>query len=397
MKNIIIIVLFILSATTALLPQSVSVVLKNSKVVFGDLIEESPSYIVVKNDLGDIKLGRESIESITYNPYIKMKTSYKEPDNSKNDSVPNGYKFVLNDRIVVYLKNGNVASGILLAKSLDMIMMQTEVGNLTIPKKDLQMIEYVSNEYAERGEVVIVRLNNGTSFEGNIYFEDSDNLAIDTQLGRLTVEKKNLRSIEYTGKVGYGEMSLVDQYSNVSIGRTKVQPRLDVLSLGLSPGFGEDFQPGYSFTFENRFLLSEFKGFYLSGVGRLGVSYFPLNQENYESDPFGVTAKGAALITTIGGGVSISVYPQESAFFDFSIAPLLEGHLIYKTLELTYPSYPSQDSKESGTEFLFGAGTKVSLDFLFDDWRLGASYDLHFVFGDDDYNVVSINFIKELF
>lgn len=394
MKNILVLILILSASVTY--SQSVNVVLKNSKVVLGEIIEESPSYIVIKNDLGDIKLGRDNIESITYNPYIKMKTTYKEPSN-KNDSIPDGYKFILNDRIVVYLKNGNVVSGLLLAKSLDMIMIQTEVGNLTIPKKDLQMIEYVSNEYAERGEVVIVRLNNGTSFEGNIYFEDSDNLAIDTQLGRLTVEKKNLRSIEYTGKVGFGEVSLVDQYSNVLIGRTMVQPRLDVFSLGISAGFGDEYQPGYSLGFSNRFLLSEFKGFYLSGIGRLSLAYFPLNKENYQNDPFGVTAKGGALITSIGGGVSVSVYPQESSFFDFSIAPLLEAHLVYKTLELEYPSFPSQNSKTSETKFVFGAGTKVALDFLFDDWRLGASYDLHFLFGDDDFNALSINFIKEIF
>jgi hypothetical protein len=394
MKSILVLILFISASVT--FSQTANVVLKNSKVVLGEIIDESPSYIVIKNDLGDIKLDRDNIESITYNPYVKMKTTYRG-SKTTNDSIPDGYKFVLNDRIVVYLKNGNVVSGLLLAKSLDMIMIQTEVGNLTIPKKDLQMIEYVSNEYAERGEVVIVRLNNGTSFEGNIYFEDSDNLAIDTQLGRLTVEKKNLRSIEYTGKLGFGEVSLVDQYSNVLIGRTMVQPRLDVFSLGISPGFGDEYQPGYSLAFSNRFLISEFKGFYLSGIGKLGVSYFPLNQENYENDPFGVTAKGGALITTIGAGVSVSVYPQESSFFDFSIAPLLEGHLVYKTLELEYPSFPSQNSSISETKFVFGAGTKIALDFLFDDWRLGASYDLHFLFGDDDFNVLSINFIKEIF
>ncbi len=398
MKKILFIILFVLTAHNFLLAQTVNVVLKNSKVVVGDLVEENPEYIIVVNDLGQIKVPRENIESITFNAFVKMKTSYKGTNNiDKNDSIPDGYKFVLNDRVVVYLQNGNVVSGLLLAKSLEMIMIQTEVGNLTIPKKDLRMIEYVSNEYAERGEVVIVRLNNGTNFEGNIYFEDSDNLSIDTQLGRLTVDKKNLRSIEYTGKYGFGEISLMDQYSNIQIGRTQVEPRLDAFSLGVSPGFGNDFKPGYAFSYESRFLLHEFKGFYLSGLGRLGTTYFPLNQENFKNDPFGVSAKGGAFLTTIGGGVSISVYPQESSFFDFSIAPILEGHLVYRTLELNYPSFPSQNSKETETKFKFGVGTKVALDFIFDGWRLGASYDLHYVFGDEDYNVVSLNFIKELF
>ena len=398
MKSVLIIILFVVTMFNTLIAQSVNVVLKNSKVVVGDIVEENSQYILVANDLGQIKLYRENIESITFNPFVKMKTSYKDQNNtSKKDSVSNGYKFVLNDRVVVHLQNGNVVSGLLLAKSLDMIMIQTEVGNLTIPKKDLKILEYVSNEYAERGEVVIVRLNNGTSFEGNIYFEDSDNLSIDTQLGRLTIDKVNLRSIEYTGKYGFGEVSLIDQYSNISIGRTRVEPRLDVFSIGVSPGFGDDFKPGYAFTYEDRFLLDEFRGFYLSGLGRFGATYFPLNQDIFQNDPFGVSAKGGALLTTIGGGISISVYPQESSFFDFSIAPILEGHLIYTTLELNYPSFPSQNSKVTETTFKFGAGTKIALDFIFDGWKLGASYDLHFIFGAEDYNVLSLNFIKKVF
>jgi hypothetical protein len=122
-----------------------------------------------------------------------------------------------------------------------------------------------------------------------------------------------------------------------------------------------------------------------------------LNQDIFQNDPFGVSAKGGALLTTIGGGISISVYPQESSFFDFSIAPILEGHLIYTTLELNYPSFPSQNSKVTETTFKFGAGTKIALDFIFDGWKLGASYDLHFIFGAEDYNVLSLNFIKKVF
>ena len=262
MKSILIILLFVLAAYNSLLAQTVNVVLKNSKVVVGDLVEENPQYILVANDLGQIRVPRENIESITFNPYVKMKTTYKETNiNEKNDTVPDGYKFILNDRVVVHLKNGNVVSGLLLAKSIDMIMIQTDVGSLTIPKKDLQMLEYVSNEYAERGEVVIVHLNNGTNLEGNIYFEDSDNLSLDTQLGRLTLDKKNLRSIEYTGKYGLGETSLVDQYSNIQIGRTRVEPRLDVFSIGVSPGFGDEFNPAMHLRMKTGIYLTNSRDF----------------------------------------------------------------------------------------------------------------------------------------
>ncbi len=399
MKNIALFISLSIIFSICAYAQAVNIVLKNSKVVVGELVKEEPDFVLISNDIGQTKIYRSSIESITYNPYIKMNSSLEESKSNKGkqDSVKQGNRFILNDRVVVHLKNGSVVAGLLLAKSIDMIMIQTDVGNLTIPKNDLQLLEYVSNEYAERGEVVIVNLTNGTNLEGNIYYEDSDNLTVDTKIGRLTLNKDNLRSIEYTGQIGYGESSLIDQYSNVSAGRSKVQPRLDVISLGVSPGFGDDFKPGYALGFENRFLLSESKGFYLSGIGMLGLTYFPLNQDNFIDSPIPVTAKGGAFITSIGGGVSISVYPQESSFFEFYISPFLEANIIYKKLELTYPSFPSQNSTESETSFKFGVGTKVGIDFLFTNWRLGVSYDLHYVFGDEDYNRVSLNFVKEIF
>lgn len=399
MKNIALFISLSIIFSTSAYAQAVNIVLKNSKVVVGEMVKEEPDFVLVSNDIGQTKIYRSSIESITYNPFIKMNSSLEESNSNKGkqDSVKQGNHFILNDRVVVHLKNGSVVAGLLLAKSIDMIMIQTDVGNLSIPKNDLQLLEYVSNEYAERGEVVIVNLTNGTNLEGNIYYEDSDNLTVDTKIGRLTLNKNNLRSIEYTGEIGYGESSLIDQYSNVSAGRSIVQPRLDVISLGISPGFGDDFKPGYALGFENRFLLSESKGFYLSGIGMLGINYFPLNEDNFIDSPIPVTAKGGAFITSIGGGVSISVYPQESSFFEFYISPFVEANIIYKRLELSYPSFPSQNSTESETSFKFGVGTKVGIDFLFSNWRLGLSYDLHYVFGDEDYNRVSLNFVKEIF
>ena len=399
MKNIALFISLSIIFSICAYAQAVNIVLKNSKVVVGELVKEEPDFVLVSNDIGQTKIYRSSIESITYNPYVKMNSSLEESNSNKGkqDSVKQGNRFILNDRVVVHLKNGSVVAGLLLAKSIDMIMIQTDVGNLTIPKNDLLLLEYVSNEYAERGEVVIVNLTNGTNLEGNIYYEDSDNLTVDTKIGRLTLNKDNLRSIEYTGQIGYGESSLIDQYSNVSTGRSIVQKRLDVISLGISPGFGDYFKPGYALGFDNRFLLSESKGFYLSGIGMLGVTYFPLNQDNFIDSPIPVTAKGGAFITSIGGGVSISVYPQESSFFEFYISPFLEANIIYKKLDLTYPSFPSQNTSESETSFKFGVGTKVGIDFLFTNWRLGVSYDLHYVFGDEDYNRVSLNFVKDIF
>lgn len=181
------------------------------------------------------------------------------------------------------------------------------------------------------------------------------------------------------------------------MGRSKVNPRLDVISLDLSPGFGDDYKPGYGVEFNNRFLLSESKGFYLSGIGMIGINYFPINQDIIINSPIAVAVKGGALITSIAGGASISVYPQEASFFEFYISPFLEANIIYKKLELTYPSFPSQNFSKTETSFNFGVGTKVGIDFLFTNWRLGLSYDLHYLFCDEDYNLVSLNFIKEIF
>lgn len=398
-KNIILALLLTFAFSISALAQAVNIVLKNSKVVVGEIVKEDPDFVLISNDIGQTKIYRSSIESITYNPFIKMNSSLEgtHSTNGSQDSVKLENHSILNDRVVVHLKNGNVVSGLLLAKSINMVMIQTEVGNLTIPKKDLQMIEYVSSAYAERGEVVVINLTNGTNLEGNIYYEDSDNLSVDTKIGRLTLKKENLRSIVYTGKFGYGETSLIDQYSDVSAERSIVQPRLDVISLGISPGFGNDYKPGYGIEFSNRFLLSESKGFYLSGIGMIGVNYFPINQDIIINSPVTAAVKGGALITSIAGGASLSVYPQQSSFFEFYVAPFLEANLIYKELDISFPSFPSSDTQVSETTFKFGAGTKIGIDFLFTNWRLGLSYDLHFVFGDEDYNRVSLNFVKEIF
>ena len=191
-----------------------------------------------------------------------------------------GYKFVINDPVVVYLKNGSVVSGLLLAKSLNMVMLQTESGNLTIPKQDLLKIEYISSEYAERGDVVIAILNNGKQFEGNIYFEDSDNLTLDTEIGRLTLPKNKLRTIEYTGETGIGEMTLADQYSNITINKRYILPRYDVIELGYASSFGTDFGAGFGLGYQSRFNLAQFEGMNLSAVGGLSLNYFGLNKDN---------------------------------------------------------------------------------------------------------------------
>ena len=399
-KNIIIALVLTFAFSVGSFAQEVNVVLKNSKVIVGRVVEEKPDYVLVEYDLGQLKIYRQNIESITYNPFVKMGTIDGVDKSNTTDTVSQkGYKFVINDPVVVYLKNGSVVSGLLLAKSLNMVMLQTESGNLTIPKQDLLKIEYISSEYAERGDVVIAILNNGKQFEGNIYFEDSDNLTLDTEIGRLTLPKNKLRTIEYTGETGIGEMTLADQYSNITINKRYILPRYDVIELGYVPSIGTDFGAGFGLGYQSRFNLAQFEGMNLSAVGGLSLNYLGLNKDNIISDnpSLAVDLKGGALITTIGAGAQLNIYPQTSSFYDFYVSPILEGHLVYKSLEQTYPSFPQFNKKETSTEFKFGLGTRFGVEFLFDAFRIGVQYNLHTIFGEDGYSQVSLTFTKKIF
>lgn len=399
-KNIIIALVLTFAFSVGSFAQEVNVVLKNSKVIVGRVVEEKPDYVLVEYDLGQLKIYRQNIESITYNPFVKMGTADGMDNSKTTDSVSQrGYKFVINDPVVVYLKNGSVVSGLLLAKSLNMVMLQTESGNLTIPKQELLKIEYISSEYAERGDVVIAVLNNGKQFEGNIYFEDSDNLTLDTEIGRLTLPKNKLRTIEYTGKSGVGEMTLADQYSNITLNKRYILPRYDVIELGYASSFGTDFGSGFGLGYQSRFNLAQFEGMNLSAVGGLSLNYFGLNKDNIisQNPTLAVDLKGGAFITTIGVGGQLNIYPQTSSFYDFYVSPILEAHLVYTSLEQNYPSYPQFNTKETKTEFKFGLGTRFGVEFLFDSFRVGLQYNMHTIFGNDGFNQVSLTFTKKLF
>lgn len=399
-KNLMIVCVLTFMLTASIFAQEVNIVLKNDKVVVGRILEEKSDYVLLESDLGQLKIDRQSIESITYNPFVKSR-SMEDSENMKpkEDDSKRAYKFVINDPVVVYLKNGSVVSGLLLAKSLDMIMLQTESGNLTIPKKDLSKIEYISNEYAERGEVVIVVLNNGKKFEGNIYFEDSNNLTLDTEVGRLTLPKSKLRTIEYTGVTGMSEMTIADQYANLTVNKRALLPRYDVFELGYASSFGTNYGSGFGLDYQSRFSLSQFEGMNLSAVGGLSLNYFGLNKNNIISDnpSLAVDLKGGAFITTLGVGVQLNIYPQTSSFYDFYVSPILETHLIYKSLEQNYPSFPQFNTKETSTAFKFGLGTRFGVEFLFDEFRVGMQYNMHTIFGSDGFNQVSLTFVKKLF
>lgn len=280
-----------------------------------------------------------------------------------------------------------------------MVMLQTESGNLTIPKRDLQKIEYISGEYAERGEIVIAFLNNGQRFEGNIYFEDSNELSLDTELGRLTLPKNKLRSLEYTGKTGVSKLTMADQYLSAVINQRFILPRYDVIDVGYTTKFGSNFGPGFGLGYQSRFSMAQFEGLNLSAVGGLSVNYFALNDDNIiqQNPTLAANLKGGAFITTIGAGGQLNIYPQTASFYDFYVAPMIESHLIYTRLEQEYPSFPQFNTSETKTEFKFGLGVKFGAEFLFDSFRLGLQYNMHYIFGTDGFNQFSLTFVKPLF
>lgn len=396
-RNIIIALAFIFVFSAGTFAQEVSVVLKNSKVVVGRIVEEKPEYLILEYELGQLRVDRNSIETISYNPFVRP--DYSDTYDNTEKEFSKAHKFSLKDPVVVYLRNGNIVAGLLLAKSLNMVMLQTESGNLTIPKRDLQKIEYISGEYAERGEIVIAYLNNGQRFEGNIYFEDSNDLSLDTELGRLTLPKNKLRSLEYTGKTGVSKLTMADQYLSTVINQRYILPRYDVIDVGYTTKFGSNFGPGFGLGYQSRFSIAQFEGLNLSAVGGLSLNYFALNEDNLiqQNPSLSANLKGGAFITTVGAGGQLNIYPQTSSFYDFYVAPMLEGHLIYTKLEQEYPSFPQFNTSETKTEFKFGLGVKFGAEFLFDSFRLGLQYNMHYIFGTDGFNQLSLTFVKPLF
>lgn len=377
--------------------QEVSVVLKNSKVIVGRIVEEKPDYIIINHELGQIKVDRLNIDRITYHPFMEL--GNEEETISGAGKINTQFTFSIKDPVVVYLRNGNAVSGLLLAKSINMIMVQTESGNLTIPKADVQRIEYVSSEYAERGEIVIANLHSGQRFEGNIYFEDSKELTLDTEIGRLTLPKNKLRSLEYTGKTGIGKLTIAEQYQKAIVNKRSILPRYDVFDISYSTKFGTNYGPGFGLGYQSRFRIAEFEGLDLSVPVGLSLIYFALNEDNLiKANPsLNATLKGGAFVATFGAGGQLNIYPQTAAFYDFYVAPSLEAYYIYTKLDQEYPQFPQFNIGESTSDLKFGLGVRFGVEFLFDPFRLGVHYNTHYIFGSDGFNQFSLTFVKPLF
>ncbi|MCW8849760.1 MAG: hypothetical protein OQJ81_07260, partial [Melioribacteraceae bacterium] len=129
----------------------------------------------------------------------------------------------------------------------------------------------------------------------------------------------------------------------------------------------------------------------------ININYFTLNTDNFKDEIPTVSASGGTFISMISLGGSFTLQQQSASKFEFYIAPHLEANIIYKTLKKSYPSYPAFDSKISNTEFNFGIGNKIGIDILLTNMKIGISYDSHFIFGEEDFNTISLNFTSKLF
>jgi hypothetical protein len=135
----------------------------------------------------------------------------------------------------------------------------------------------------------------------------------------------------------------------------------------------------------------------MTAVGGISVNYFQLNEDNIlkENEALSASLKGGALITTFSAGAQMNIYPQTTDSYDILISPLLEAHVINRKLDQKYPSFPQFDKNESETDFKFGLGLKFGLEFS--KYKVGLSYNYHFVIGDSDFSQILISYKNVLF
>lgn len=379
------IALFVLAAVDFAMAKSATVVLRNGKRMTGDLIEDLTTHVTLANELGEIKICRENIEVIFYNAPSRVGV---DTVGARIDG--------LNDYVVIHLTNGEVVEGFTVAKSPTIIIVQSELGRLTIPKTDVKLVEYVSRAFSERGESVTVTLTSGMKLDGYLYHEDRNTLTVTTNIGRLTINKDDLRSIQYNVPVSFPKPTEKKEAYLVTKARSPLkerplQKRMDIFEAGFSSRFGENYSTSGSLTYRNRYLLERFQTFTLNGEGYLTVAGFTLNKDVVSGTtvPGGVTATGGASVSTLGVGTPIHLFPTEGSFYEFFITPLVESHLIHTSLKKTYPSFPAFNSDVSATNFKFGAGMRFGLELsLGKNWRSGVAFNMHFIFGASDYNSI---------
>jgi sRNA-binding regulator protein Hfq len=398
------VVAFVFLLTSAMFAKKATITLKNGNVVTGEVAEETPEYIILVNGMGQIKISRDNVGAISYDAFRSFKEGQPLAEGD-NTSEP------LSDRVVVHYKNGDVVDGFILAKSLSMVMIATENGRLTIPKKDIRMIEYISNAYAERGEPAIVKLENGTKLEGYIYHEDKHTLTIETELGRLSLDKSKLRSIEYaevklpvskkkeTKRLPVSTPVVVDEGPSTTPDELILKERTDIIQIGYSPRFGTNYSPGIVLGYRSRHPFKSSNSYQLNFEGAIDFSIFSLDKDAFTGETASVasTVTGGAFVTTLSAGLPIHFFPSNGSKYQFFIAPALETHIVYKKLDREFPSFPQLNTSFAETNFNFGPGLRTGLELISSKWRAGIVYNAHLILGENDYGQINFYLIKKLF
>lgn len=364
--------------------QEATVVLKNTKRIDGKILEETPAYIRILSDIGEVKILRTDIGRVLY----KIEELV---ENEENES--------LKDHVIVHMNNGDVFDGILVTKGSTALIIKTELGRMTVPKTDIKVVEYVSKAYAERGEPVRVKLQNGQDLDGYLYHEDRNSLTLTTKNGRLTLDKENIRSISYNVPVAFARLSerrseylatpFEDPYQIAPL-----RKRQDSFEFAYASQFGENYGTGGGFNYKNRYLLKDLHSVSLNVQAELGVTAFSLNESilNTQGVPGAVSATGGAAITTLAVGSPVHFFPTENAPYEFFITPMIETHIVYQSLKKEFPSFPTLNSEHRETKFRYGLGTQIGLEWaLSKNIRLGLSWNSHFIFSESDFGTVAIH------
>ncbi len=370
--------------------QDATVVLKNTRRLDGKIIEDVADHMVLTTDIGQVKIQRTDIDRVLYD--VK---GLDADDNIQG----------LNDHVIVQMNNGDTFDGLLVAKGSTALIVKTELGRMTVPKQDIKLVEYVSKAYAERGEAVRVKLQNGQNLDGYLYYEDKNSLTLTTKNGRLTLDKENLRSISYNVPVSFARTTAKqEEYLATSFGNpyqfASMQQRQDAFALGYASQFGDDFGSGAQFIYKNRYLLKDFNSLSLDVEADLGFAAFSLNKGvlNDRTIPGAVSASGGSIVTTIGIGTPLHFFPSQEAAYTFFITPLFESHMVYKRLTKEYPSFPTLNSKERDTKIRYGIGAQIGLEWtVATKWEFGLSWNSHFLFKENDFSTIALHASTRLY
>ena len=371
--------------------QEATIVLKNTQRIEGKVLQDVSEHMIVLSDLGEVKINRSDIEHVLYKS--------DELDEKLDGIDP------FKDLVIVHTNDNEAITGVMVAKGASAIIVNTDLGRMTIPKTKVKLIEYVSKEYAERGEPVRVKLQSGQDLEGYLYHEDRNSLTMSTRQGRLTIEKANLRSISYNVPIifsmprssgsSYAATAFEDPYSAIPL-----REKQDSFDFGFAPNFSENFSTGGSFVYRHRFILKYQQTYSLNMEANLGIAGFGLNKDVLVNDqvPGAVNAKGGAMVTTLAAGTPLHFYPVEGSSYEFYIAPMLEMHVVYQSLNITYPSFPSLDTVQQDTKLRFGLGSRIGMELaVARTWRVGMSFNMHYLFGESDFNTISLHIGTQLF